>query len=36
MRTPRFEENGFRAIRFANEEVLFDIDNLIKTIKTNL
>ncbi len=36
IRTQCLEENGFRVIRFTNEEVLFDIDNVIKTIKTNL
>ena len=36
MRTRRLQSLGFRVIRFTNEEILFHIENVIKTIKYNL
>lgn len=36
IRTAALEEDGFRVIRFTNEEVLFDIDHVIETIINNL
>lgn len=35
-RTERLKNKGYRIIRFTNEEVLCDIDNVITTIKNNL
>jgi very-short-patch-repair endonuclease len=36
MRTKRLQSLGFRVIRFTNEEILFHIEDVIKTIKYNL
>lgn len=36
VRTEWLEEHGFKVIRFTNEQVLFDIDNVIETIKNNI
>lgn len=33
LRTTILEDQGFRVIRFTNEEVIFDIDNVIEEIK---
>jgi len=35
-RTQWLESHGFKVIRFTNEEVLYDIDKVINTIKINL
>ena len=36
VRTARLEQIGFRVIRFGNEEVLYDIDNVLAKIKNEL
>ena len=35
-RTQWLNQYGYRVIRFTNEQILFDIDNVIKTIKKYL
>jgi very-short-patch-repair endonuclease len=35
-RTEWLEKQGFKVIRFANDEVLNKIDDVIKTIETNI
>ena len=35
-RTDWFNQHGYSVIRFTNEQVLFDIDNVILTIKNNI
>ncbi len=34
-RTKRLEAKGYRILRFTNEQVMFEIENVIKIIKTN-
>jgi len=36
LRTQELEHLGFRVIRFTNEEILTNIDNVLETIKTNI
>ena len=36
LRTQLFNEYGFRVLRFTNDEVLFDIENVLEKIKTEL
>jgi len=36
LRTTHLKQVGFRVIRFSNEEVLYDIDNVLKQIKYEL
>jgi len=36
IRTSILEEQGFHVIRFTNEEVLFDIENVLETISNNI
>lgn len=36
LRTQMLEELGYRVIRFTNEQVLFDIDNVLNKIKSHL
>ena len=35
-RTNRLHHLGYKVIRFSNEEVLYDINNVIKIIKQNI
>jgi len=36
LRTQMLEELGYNVIRFTNEQVLYDIDNVLKMIKSHL
>ncbi|MBR1498902.1 MAG: endonuclease domain-containing protein [Bacteroidaceae bacterium] len=36
LRTQMLEDLGYRVIRFTNEQVLFDIDNVLNKIKSHL
>ena len=36
LRTQKLQSLGFRVIRFSNEDILFNIEDVIKTIKYNL
>lgn len=36
IRTQNLEQYGFRVIRFTNEQVLFDTDKVVETIRQNL
>lgn len=36
IRTRQLEEMGYKVIRFTNEEVLFDIDNVLAKINKNI